>query len=649
MSVKLSPLAGAGWQFFDSSGVPLAGGLLYTYLAGTTTPQTSYTSIVGDVANSNPIVLDSAGRLSNPVWLTEGTAYKFILKNSDDVQIWSFDNISGINDFTDVIVEINTKIAEVYANLADTTDNAKGDALIGFKQSNASGFLANAVASTVNIKLQDWKTPQDFGAKGDGTTDDTIALNNAFSSGYPIYIPDTNSFYMISSTVTIRSNILCEGTLKTTAGFTGTAVAFDGAQRCVIEGLKLNSTDLRTPGTIGIAASNYFMTLRDCTVAYGFNYGVVVSSFGVTLYNCQIMGNSTNLSAYAPSGTQEINALLVIGGTYDSATDYSCRIGDPRFPSTITGDNPQGSVINFIGVAFDIATSTFNRLTALNVTGCYWERATTGSCVELGDNGASVSLYNVTFQGNYFNDADFAIKCTSPVRSLKVINNHSRAITYSELYAIQVDFFPIYYVRGSAVGSYANQNSAVHTGFRSLPVADITFNGTTLDFEGLYDGVQNTQTKADTTRWYPYAKTGDGYVNYNPTRRYYTTPTTGVIGTLDLNTFTFANIADAVKFNGGDAVFDSIGAGSQYVQVVDYVGGTMRINGYAASPTACTIGQETLPLTAQNVRAAAAPTTGTWRVGDIVYNTAPASAGYIGWVCTAAGTPGTWVTFGLIS
>jgi hypothetical protein len=45
----------------------------------------------------------------------------------------------------------------------------------------------------------------------------------------------------------------------------------------------------------------------------------------------------------------------------------------------------------------------------------------------------------------------------------------------------------------------------------------------------------------------------------------------------------------------------------------------------------------------------AAPTTGSWLVGDVVYNSAPASAGYIGWVCTTAGTPGTWKTFGLIS
>jgi hypothetical protein len=45
----------------------------------------------------------------------------------------------------------------------------------------------------------------------------------------------------------------------------------------------------------------------------------------------------------------------------------------------------------------------------------------------------------------------------------------------------------------------------------------------------------------------------------------------------------------------------------------------------------------------------AAPGTGTWAVGDIVWNTAPAHLGTIGWCCTAAGTPGTWFTFGVIS
>ena len=98
MSVGLSPVAGAGWQFFDANGVPLAGGRLYTYAAGSTTPETTYTSSTGATANSNPIILDSAGRVSGTteVWLTITTAYKFVLKTDADVQLWSADDISGI-------------------------------------------------------------------------------------------------------------------------------------------------------------------------------------------------------------------------------------------------------------------------------------------------------------------------------------------------------------------------------------------------------------------------------------------------------------------------------------------------------------------------------------------------------------------------
>ena len=47
-----------------------------------------------------------------------------------------------------------------------------------------------------------------------------------------------------------------------------------------------------------------------------------------------------------------------------------------------------------------------------------------------------------------------------------------------------------------------------------------------------------------------------------------------------------------------------------------------------------------------DLRGTAAPTTGTWAVGDTVGNSAPTAGGVVGWVCTVAGTPGTWVPFG---
>jgi hypothetical protein len=95
MALNLSPLGGAGWQFFDNNGVPLAGGLLYTYAAGTTTPLATYTTSSGLTANTNPIVLDAAGRPASEIWLSP-VAYKLVLKTSAGVQLWSMDNITGL-------------------------------------------------------------------------------------------------------------------------------------------------------------------------------------------------------------------------------------------------------------------------------------------------------------------------------------------------------------------------------------------------------------------------------------------------------------------------------------------------------------------------------------------------------------------------
>jgi len=95
MAVNLSPI-GNSEQFFDNNGIPLSGGLLYTYQAGSSTPLATYTDINATTANANPIVLNSSGRLDNEVWLTYGYFYKFVLKTSAAVTLGTYDNIYGI-------------------------------------------------------------------------------------------------------------------------------------------------------------------------------------------------------------------------------------------------------------------------------------------------------------------------------------------------------------------------------------------------------------------------------------------------------------------------------------------------------------------------------------------------------------------------
>jgi len=209
MAVTLSSLAGAGAQFFDNNGVPLAGGLIYTYTAGTTTPATTYTSSTGLIAHSNPIVLDAAGRIATgEIWLTSGVEYKFVVKTSVFVQLGSYDNIPSINDLT-----------SIYADLANTTNPALGDALIGFRQSNSAGNLPGAVGRTVHQKLQEFVSVKDFGAVGDGLADDTAAFAAAVlaAQGKTILIPagqyliDTDAGSIVLEEVCLKGESVLDG------------------------------------------------------------------------------------------------------------------------------------------------------------------------------------------------------------------------------------------------------------------------------------------------------------------------------------------------------------------------------------------------------------------------------------------------------
>lgn len=79
-------------QFIDANGQPLVGGKLYSYIAGTTLPQSTYTDNTGSTPNTNPVILDSRGEAS--IWLGEAT-YKFKLTDANDVEIWTVDYIAA--------------------------------------------------------------------------------------------------------------------------------------------------------------------------------------------------------------------------------------------------------------------------------------------------------------------------------------------------------------------------------------------------------------------------------------------------------------------------------------------------------------------------------------------------------------------------
>lgn len=170
-------------QFFDSNGNPLSGGKVYTYAAGTSTPLATYTDQGGATPNANPVILDSRGEAAIWFGVSSTSSYKIVLKTSADVLIWTADNVT--------------------ASLASLAASS-GSSLIGFLQAGTG-----AVARTVQAKERDIISVKDFGAVGDGVTNDTSAVQAAITYAAPlgksIYLP-AGTYKVTSTLIKAQSN-----------------------------------------------------------------------------------------------------------------------------------------------------------------------------------------------------------------------------------------------------------------------------------------------------------------------------------------------------------------------------------------------------------------------------------------------------------
>lgn len=126
--------------FYDSGGAPLAGGKLYSYQAGTTTPLATYTDEGAGTPNTNPIVLNAAGQAS--VWLGSG-AYKFKLTDSLGSVQWIVDNVSYINPGSIDLTKIGGSIAGLALdqNGSGALDVQVDDVTLEVNTSGSNNFL----------------------------------------------------------------------------------------------------------------------------------------------------------------------------------------------------------------------------------------------------------------------------------------------------------------------------------------------------------------------------------------------------------------------------------------------------------------------------------------------------------------------------
>lgn len=138
------------FKAIDDYGRPMVGAKLYTYQNNTTTPAATYQDAQQSAANTNPIVLDASGEAI--IYLLTDQIYTFVLKDADDVSVWSQDDVTGVAS------------AQELSEFIDGLGADSGSSMIGFIQAGPG-----AVGRTTQSKLRDVVNANDFGAIGDGT------------------------------------------------------------------------------------------------------------------------------------------------------------------------------------------------------------------------------------------------------------------------------------------------------------------------------------------------------------------------------------------------------------------------------------------------------------------------------------------------
>lgn len=349
----LTPVA--KMQFLDATGAPLVGGLLYTYAAGTTNPQATYTDSSGGTANTNPVVLDSRGEAN--VWLGSAT-YKFKLCDADNSELWTVDNISAPTASLSPVLSGNVTIDTDSAGPAlkitqtgtgpvlkvqDSTDPDLTPFII-----DSSGQVGIGTSSpTTALDVSDGSIQLSSGG-ATRTLLSADASNSTFAaSGARGLILSTNGLtrvtissagvvtfsgaVVLSGGATFSGNVAVTGTLSSTSGLTVSSGGAAITGNSTVTGTLGVSSTLTAQNGLAVSTGGATVTAGGLTVTAG---GLTVSSGGAA-----ITGNSNVTGTLGVSSTLTASNGLTVASGGAAITGNSNVTGTLGVSSTLTASN----------------------------------------------------------------------------------------------------------------------------------------------------------------------------------------------------------------------------------------------------------------------------------------------------------------------
>ena len=532
-------------------------------------------------------------------------------------------------------------------------DNFNASAQGSFTQTGAG-----AVSTTIQAKLGESVSVLDFGADPTGVADSLAAFNAAIASfasgahaseGGTILVPRGNYYLSGTLNIKVRINLIGDGDgfppaatfapvtyLLFPTNTTGIRVFSDLDSGTGTSGLfsQIKNMTLKTQslGTTGYGiTSSATCYLENITIsAFGENGVNLVATSGVTgnanvfrFDNVSSGGNGRN--GFYIQGT-DVNAGVLIKcqasgnagvGFWDAGflgNTYIGCLGEGNLPAFIGAGAISGTTLTVSAVTsgyLPIGTIITGSGVTSGTTITAWGSATGGTGTYTVSDSQTVSSTTISAAGGY----NFVDYVTSNVNARHIFIGCYTESGYSYIIdpsmvlggnlgatAYQNKYTTAYV----ASGPYSNRSPMKHINNAATTPTFFTSGADDLPYSAAgFNGVFSFGLD-DNTSFYQ--------MNYNATKKQYAVMSNGNLSLIPMSfpsaTGTWRTFSP--MFHNGISFGD---------QTAYYV------HNYAA----------------------AAPTTGTWAVGDLIYNTVPTAGGTIGWVCTAAGTPGTWKTFGAIA